>query len=501
MVGAAMISLLTFAPVFAAVLILLTPDEKPRVARLIAFLGSLVSLVITLAIIVDFDPSGGLQFVERHSWIPSIGVDYFVGVDGISMLILLLTAILAPVCVLASSDLEERAKPYFCLLSLQFAGLFGAFTALNFFHWFLFWEAALVPAFFLIKLFGGHDRHSAAIAFFLFTVLGSVAMLIGFIALYLDVGAVDFLVLAELGAKGNLFVGLGAAYPFVFFAIMLGLWVKVPLFPLHLWQPAAYAEAPTAVSMLLTGVLSKMGVYAFLRIIVPLFPDALRDFSETLLALALVTILWGAFLALRQTDLKRILAYSSLNHVAYCMLGIFAAAAGGSVLIEAPNLSLQGATLQMFAHGIAAAGLFYCVGLLEKRRGSRRLDSFGGIGKVMPRFAVFFFILTFCSIGLPFLAGFAAEFLIFGGSFAHAPLVTSVSVLGLLATAVFLLTVLQKVFTGDLCEEGKAFPDLSTSESATLIPLLILVFWVGIAPAGWLDLSDSAVALLANMFR
>ena len=253
-----MISLLTFAPVVAALLILFVPDGKPRVARLLALLGSLVSLVATLAALSRFDPAGGLQFVERYVWIPALQVEYFVGVDGVSMLVLLLTALLAPVVVLASGDREDRAKPYFCLLSLQFAGLFGAFTALNFFHWFLFWEAALVPAFFLIKLFGGQGRHTAAIAFFLFTVLGSVVMLLGFVALYLATGTFDFIALAERAAEGELVTLLGSAYPYVFLAILVGLWVKVPLFPLHLWQPAAYAEAPTAVSMLLTGVLSKM---------------------------------------------------------------------------------------------------------------------------------------------------------------------------------------------------------------------------------------------------
>ena len=496
-----MISLLTFAPVLAALLILFVPDGKPRVARLLALLGALVSLVATLVAFSRFDPAGGLQFVERHAWIPALQVEYFVGVDGVSMLVLFLAALLAPVAVLASGDREDRAKPYFCLLSLQFAGLFGAFTALNFFHWFLFWEAALVPAFFLIKLFGGRDRHKAAIAFFLFTVLGSVVMLLGFIALYLETGTFDFIALADKAAEGELVALLGSAYPYVFLAILIGLWVKVPLFPLHLWQPAAYAEAPTAVSMLLTGVLSKMGVYAFLRIIVPLFPQALLDYSEPLLIFALVTILWGAFLALRQTDLKKILAYSSLNHVAYCMLGIFALGAGSSVLKEAPELALQGATLQMFAHGLAAAGLFYAVGILEERRGTRELDDFGGLGKVMPRFAGFFFILAFCSIGLPFLAGFAAEFLIFGGSFAHAPVITSIAVLGLLATAVFLLTVLQRVFTGPVGEGMEEFPDLSRHETATFLPLLILVFWVGIAPAGWLALSEVATGSLANLFR
>jgi NADH-quinone oxidoreductase subunit M len=499
-----MISFITFAPLVAAALILLNPAANSRVIRLLALLGSLVSLSGVLYLVQCFDSSAGLQFVEKSVWIPGLAVNYFVGVDGVSLLVILLTALLAPVTVIASWDRTEGAKPYFALLSVQFTALFGAFTALNFFHWFIFWEAALVPAFFLIKFFGGeNNRHRAALSFFLFTALGSVFMLLGFVVLFLQTGVLDFPALAVLAQTGDLPAGLGELYPWVFVAVIIGLWVKVPLFPLHLWQPAAYAEAPTAVSMILTGVMSKMGVYAFLRIMVPIFPHGLSAYQNPLIALALITILWGAFLALRQRDLKKILAYSSLNHVAYCMLGIFVAAAGTlpAHLAEAPVLAIQGASLQMFAHGVTAAGLFYLVGLLESRCGTRSVDALGGLGKTMPRLAVFFFLLTFCSLGLPFLAGFAAEFLIFSGSFALAPKVTVVAVLGLLATAVFLLTVLQKVFTGPEKENWSGLPDLSGSETATLLPLLVLVFWVGLAPDAWLSFSDLTSQYLANLLR
>ncbi len=499
-----MISFITFVPLLAAVLILLTPSGQVRILRFIALLGSLVSLVGVLSLLIGFDSSAGLQFVEKVAWIPGLGVNYFVAVDGVSLLVLLLTALLAPVTVIASWDREERAKPYFFLLSVQFTALFGAFTALNFFHWFIFWEAALVPAFFLIKLFGcGADRHRAALSFFLFTALGSVLLLLGFVALFLQTGVLDFPALAELARAGSLPAGLGSLYPWVFLAVIIGLWVKVPLFPLHLWQPAAYVEAPTAVSMILTGVMSKMGVYAFLRIMIPIFPQGLRAYQEPLLVLALVTILWGAFLALRQSDLKRILAYSSLNHVAYCALGIFVASAGTlpANLAEAPALAIQGVTLQMFAHGVTAAGLFYLVGLLENRCGTRNVNELGGLGKAMPRLTAFFFLLTFCSLGLPFLAGFAAEFLIFSGSFALAPGITAIAVIGLLVTAVFLLTVLQKVFTGPEQSGWSDLSDLSGPQIATLAPILVLVFWVGLAPAHWLSFSDATSLLLANLLR
>ena len=357
-----MITALTLAPLAAAVLILALPE---RHARSVSLAGVLVSLALVLFMLIRFDPNAnGLQFSEKVAWIPALGIDYFVGLDGANALVLLLSALLAPLVVLASWRHTDRPRTYFALLSLLFTGLFGSFTALNFFHWFLYWEMVLVPPFFLIKLFGnGEDRHSAALNFFLFTVLGSVAMLLGFLFLYQQTSTFDFIKLAEKDVNVS---------PLIFCAIVFGLWVKVPLAPLHIWQAPAYAAAPTPVVMLLTGVLSKMGVYGFLRLIVPIFPNQLQQHAGVLIAFALVTILWGAFLALRQSDLKRLLAFSSLNHVAYCILGV--GALGMVVAIDTPlknphELARQGIILQMFAHGLAAAGLFYLVGLLEERTG------------------------------------------------------------------------------------------------------------------------------------
>ena len=476
-----MITALTLTPMAAAVLILALPERR---ARAVALAGALVSLALVLWMLVQFDINAdGLQFSERAEWIPALDIDYFVGLDGANALVLLLSALLAPLVVLASWQHTARPRTYFVLLSLLFTGLFGTFPALNFFHWFLYWELALVPPFFLIKLFGkGEERHSAALNFFLFTVLGSVAMLLGFLFLYRQTGTFDFIELAEKGVNVS---------PLIFCAILAGLWVKVPLAPLHIWQAPAYAAAPPPVAMLLTGVMSKMGVYGFLRIIVPIFPEQLKQHASTLMACALVTILWGAFLALRQSDLKRLLAFSSLNHVAYCILGVGALGiAADGLKVDAPALAIQGIILQMFAHGLAAAGLFYLVGLLEKRTGLRGRNDFGGLSAVTPRLAAVFFILTFCSRGLPFMAGCAAEFLIFSGSFAVAPGVTVAATLGLLATAVFLLTMLQRVFTGPTNERHLSMPDLSRRETLIVVPLLILVFWAGISPKTWLLFSQ-----------
>ena len=467
-----MITAITLAPVVAALLILALPERR---ARGVALAGALVSLALAVWMLVQFDiTAAGLQFSEKVAWIPALSVDYFVGLDGANALVLLLSALLAPLVVLASWQHPDRPRTYFILLCLLFTGLFGTFTALNFFHWFLYWELVLVPSFFLIKLFGkGDERHSAALNFVLFTVLGSVAMLLGFLFLFQKTVTFDFIELAEKGLDDS---------PLIFFAILAGLWVKVPLAPLHIWQAPAYAAAPTPVAMLLTGVMSKMGVYGFLRLIVPVFPEQLQQHAGTLMAFALVTILWGAFLALRQTDLKRLLTFSSLNHVAYCVLGVGALGIAADGLVDAHALATQGVILQMFAHGLAAAGLFYLVGLLEERTGLLGRDDFGGLSAVTPRFAAVFFILTFCSLGLPFMAGFAAEFLIFSGTFAVAPGVTVAATLGLLATAVFLLTMLQRVFTGPVNAQYKSMPDLTRNEILILTPIIILIFWAGIYP-------------------
>ena len=474
-----MITALTLAPLLAALLIIAMPAHR---ARTVALTGALVSFGLTVWLLTQFN---GKAIETKRSWIPDLGIDYHVGLDGTNALVLFLAALLALIVVWISWGHSDRPKTYFALLSLQFTGLFGTFTALNFFHWFIYWELALVPAFFLIKLFGqGVERHKAAINFFLFTVLGSVAMLLGFLFLYQETESFNFIELPEK-------VKSIEVSSLIFVAILAGLWVKVPLAPLHIWQAPAYAAAPTPVVILLTGVMSKMGVYGFLRLIVPIFPNQLQQHADMLLGFALLTILWGAFLALRQTDLKKLLAFSSLNHVAYCVLGIGAlGVAVNGPKIDAHELARQGVILQMFAHGLSAAGLFYLVGLLEQRAGHRDRDGFGGLCSTTPRFAAMFYILTFCSLGLPFLAGFAAEFLIFSGSFAVAPKVTAVATLGLLATAVFLLTMLQRVFTGPVNEQHRSMPDLTRNEILILTPILILVFWAGIYPKTWLAFSQ-----------
>src|ERR1035441_7756557 len=461
-----LLTLLTFLPFVGALMVVGLAQEKKQLARWLSLGFSLGALALALVLWQQFDSaSGDLQFQERHAWIPTLGVEYRVGVDGLGLLMLLLSVIVVPMAMLASWSIEERVPLYFALVLFLQAGLFGTFTALNFFHWFIFWELSLIPAFFLIRLWGGPMRTTAATQFFLYTMAGSVALLLSFLAIFLSTGKFDFTELAEMGRTGTLTSALSAELGWralnsrplsliIFTGAFLGFAVKVPLFPFHTWLPPAYAEAPTGTTMLLTGVMSKMGVYGFLRILLPLFPEQMHWILTPLLWLAVISIVFSASAAFAQRDLKRVLAYSSINHLGYCLLGIFALAKFtgiGAASATAKSAALNGVFLQMFNHGLTAATLFWFEGLLEQRSGGLRgLDDFGGLRKPMPVFCGLMGIALFSSLGLPGLNGFISEFLIFRGAFPIITWATALSALGLLLTAVFILTILQRVFHGPL---------------------------------------------------
>jgi len=429
------------------------------------------------------------QFVEQHAWIAALNVHYHLGLDGMSLLLVLLTGILAPLGLLASWRHAREARFFGLLFLLLQGSALGVFLALDFFHWFVFWELSLVPAFFLIKLWGGPDAPRAAYQFVIYTLAGSAFLLLGFAAIFVATGTLDFPALAQLAADGSLghrLGELGGVWPrVVFLGIFLGLAVKVPLFPFHSWMPPAYAEAPTGVSMFLTGVMSKMGLYGFFRILWPLFPGPLQAAAGGLVWLALGGVVLGAFAAMRQTDLKRMIAYSSLNHVSYCLLALFAVAGrrplpGG----DAAAAALSGALLQMFNHGLSAAALFFGVGVLESRSGGRReVGDFGGVRSAAPIFAGLCGVALFSSLGLPGLNGFVGEWLIFRGVFGLISWAAAVSCLGLFATAFFLLSFWQRVFHGPRAGAAAGpFADLSAREGLTLGPLVGLMFAFGIFP-------------------
>jgi NADH-quinone oxidoreductase subunit M len=418
--------------------------------------------------------------------------------------------------MVASWQIQDRVPLYFSLILMLEAGLFGTFTALNFFHWFLFWELSLIPAFFLIRLWGGSQRAPAATMFFLYTMVGSVALLLAFLAIFLCTGKFDFMDLAMMARSGQLVPALGAISDWhrfttekiallLCFGVFLGFAVKVPLVPFHTWLPSAYAEAPTGTTMLLTGTMSKMGVYGFLRVLLPIFCVQLRLVRTPLLWLAVATIVLSAYAAMAQKDLKRVFAYSSINHLGYCMLGIFSIlkfTGDNAALTTEKTATLSGVFLQMFNHGLTAATLFWFVALLEKRSGGLRgLSDFGGLRKVVPVFCGLMGVALFSSLGLPGLNGFVGEFLIFKGTFPLATWPASVSVLGLLLTAIFILTILQRVFSGPLREEWSQMADLTTGERLALAFPIALMFVLGLYPQLILSITNSTTMQMVQQLR
>jgi NADH-quinone oxidoreductase subunit M len=488
MVG--LISALIMVPLVGALALFTAPARN---ARPIALLFNALAALDALALWQHFDiRAAGLQLVERHTWIPAIGAEYLVGIDGLSLLLVLLTSLIIPFAFLA-----QRMDRGFCALMLIMqSALYGTFTAQNFVLWFLFYEMSLIPAFLLIKIWGGENRDRAATKFFLYTFLGSVAMLLGFLGIYLARGSFDFATLAGLGKNGLL---TGNLAWLAFAGIFLGLAVKVPLFPFHTWLPDAYESAPTGVAMVLTGVLSKMGVYGFVRLLLPLFPNEIRIVGPWLLALAICSIVFAPLAAWAQSDLKRMVAYLSVNHLGYCMLGLFAVAASPVGAAIDTQAALSGVFMQIFNHGITAAALFYLVGLLEQRRGLRGIDDFGGLMQRTPLLCGWISVAMFSSLGLPGLNGFIGEFLIFKGSFAIAASFTAIAVIGLLVTAIVFMRAMQALFSGPLAESCGAFPDLLPREKIAIIPVTLLMFAIGVAPQFMFNIFNTTVVQMARL--
>ncbi|MEO8439177.1 MAG: NADH-quinone oxidoreductase subunit M [Spartobacteria bacterium] len=481
---------LIYLPILAALFVSVAPRQY---ARGVALGCNLFTALCALMLWRGFDPAiAGLQIVARHTWIPAIGAELHFGIDGLSLLLVLLTSLVFPFALLAQP--MERG---FCLLMLVMqAALYGTFTAQNFILWFLFYEMSLIPAFLLIKIWGGPNRDRAATKFFLYTFLGSVAMLLSFLYVYFVRGTFDFVELAALGKTGLL---SGHAAWFAFAGIFLGLAVKVPLFPFHTWLPDAYEAAPTGVAMVLTGALSKMGVYGFIRLLLPLFPNEIGILGPWLLGLAVCSIIFSSLAAWAQSDLKRMVAYLSINHLGYCMLGLFAMTATTVVPAVEAQAALSGVFLQIFNHGLTAAALFYFVGLLEQRRGARGLNDFGGLMQRTPLLCGWMSVAMFSSLGLPGLNGFVGEFLIFKGSFALAPGYTAVAVLGLLITAIVFLRAMQALYSGPLAENSASMPDLRLGEKWIVVPVTLLMFAIGLYPQFILNMFNSTVVQMARL--
>lgn len=504
---------LTLLPVAAAAVLLMLPRSSSKLPRITAATLSLLILACTLLLWARFDrTSGTLQFQERHAWIPALHVEYRLAIDGLGLIMLLLTAIVVPIGIAASWRTQTRSSLYFALVFLLQACMFGAFTALNFFHWFIFWELSLIPAFFLIRLWGGKLAGRAATQFLVYTMVGSVTMLLSFLAIYLATGTFDFIELA--GRGGSFLPGVAANLGWrhvspqhlalvLFAGVFLGFAVKVPLIPFHTWLPVAYSEAPSGVTAILTGAMSKMGVYGFLRILLPIFGPQIHQLQTPLLWITIATIVLSAFAALAQKDLKRIFAYSSINHLGYCMLAAFALVrTSDAALLPEQYAAFSGVLLQVLSHAITAATIFWFISLLERRSsGTRLLSDFGGLRRIAPVFAGLMGIALFSSLGLPGLNGFPGEFLIFKGTFPLVPWAASISVLGLLITAVFILGVIQKVFTGPLQPGRPVFPDLTSGERISFAPVIALMFVLGLYPQLVLGTLNSTVISYVHQLR
>ncbi len=481
---------LIYLPILGALFVSVAPRNY---ARPVALGSNLLTAIFALELWRHFDSSlAGLQMVARHVWIPAIGAELHVGLDGLSLLLVLLTSLLFPFALLA----QPVGRGFCALMLVMQASLYGVFTAQNFIFWFLFYEMSLVPSFLLIKVWGGPNRDRAATKFFLYTFLGSVAMLLSFLGIYLVRGTFDFAQLSSLGKSGLL---SGNLRWLVFAGIFLGLAVKVPLFPFHTWLPDAYEAAPTGTVMVLTGTLSKMGVYGFIRLLLPLFPNELRIIGPWLLGLAVASIVFASLAAWAQADLKRMVAYLSINHLGYCMLGLFAVTATAVVPPAEAQAALSGVFLQILNHGITAATLFYFVGLLEQRRGARGLDDFGGLMQRTPLLCGWLSVAMFSSLGLPGLNGFVGEFLIFKGSFALAAGYTAAAVLGLLVTAIVFMCAMQALFSGPLSESCRGMPDLRMSERWIVVPMALLMFAIGIYPQFVTTIYNSTIVQMARL--
>ncbi|MEW6068071.1 MAG: NADH-quinone oxidoreductase subunit M [Nitrospirota bacterium] len=473
-----------FLPVVGALLILLNRRSWELLTKWIALVTSLATFSLSLPLFTNFDKSTHkMQFVERQSWIPDWNIYYFLGVDGISVLFVLLSTLSAILCVLISwHSITKKVKEFYISILLTTAAMVGVFCSLDFFLFYIFWEAMLIPMFLIIGVWGGPNRIYAAIKFFLYTLVGSVLMLVGIIVLYL-----------YSGKTFNILEMMTTSYPYtmqiwLFWAFFAAFAVKVPMWPVHTWLPDAHTEAPTAGSVILAAILIKMGAYGFLRFSLPLFPEASKAMTPIMLGLSVVAIIYGAVICLGQTDLKRLIAYSSVSHMGFVTLGIFALNSQG----------VEGGILQMLNHGVVTGALFLSVGVIYERTHSRQIADYGGLATHMPIYAAFFMVFTLASIGFPGTNGFIGEFLILLGGFTKSKIVGILAATGVIIGAGYMLWLYQKVFFMAVNKKVVGLPDMGVRETITLLPMIFLVFWIGIYPSSFLDFMHVSVEHLLD---
>jgi NADH-quinone oxidoreductase subunit M len=494
------LTLMTFVPLLGAAVITFMPKDSHNLIRWTAAGTAAIPLLLAFWIWQTFDRSlagindlDSFQYVVQLDWIKAYNIQYFIGIDGLSVPMVLLTAFLSFLCIFASWGIKKQVKGYFALFLLLETGMMGTFISLDFFLFYVFWEIMLLPMYFLIGVWGGPRREYAAIKFFLYTLAGSVLMLVGMLALYFQGGHTFNMI--ELMAQAHSFNSAGLTIfgmnfaKVIFVAFFIGFAIKVPVFPFHTWLPDAHVEAPTAISVILAGVLLKMGTYGIMRISMPIFPGAMNYFAYAIGILGVINILYGAYCALAQTDLKKLVAYSSVSHMGYVMLGMAAMTHQG----------MTGAVLQMFNHGTITAMMFLLVGVIYDRAHHREINGFGGIATIMPVYTFIAMFAFFASMGLPGLSGFIAEALVFLGAFQTWKLLTFLAALGIILTAGYLLWMIQRVFFGAVNEKYKDLPDINGRELFTLIPIGMIVLYLGIYPSPVINLMQAATVQLVQV--
>ncbi len=498
------LSIMMFLPAAGIIVILFMNRERQvNLIRATATLFAILAFAASILVLLQFNwHLPGMQLQEKTPWIDSLNINYHVAVDGLSMPMILLTTLLSLLCFIYSWRIEERVKEYMIFFLLLEVGMLGVFCSLDFFLFYIFWEISLVPMYFIIGIWGGARRQYAAIKFFIYTLIGSLAMLLAILGLYFASSPHTFDMIAL--AQQNPVAGAGLRAALIFWGLFLGFAIKVPMFPFHTWLPDAHVEAPTAGSVILAGVLLKMGAYGFLRISLPILPDTCRQFAMWIAILALISIIYGALVAMAQSDLKKMIAYSSVNHMGYVMLGIAAAVvfvkpdAGTASLLDSRATALNGAVLQMVAHGIITGALFFLVGMLYDRTHIREIDGFGGLAKQMPVFAGIMMLACFASLGLPGMVGFVAEFMVFLGAFGSFKLITGLALLGVVITAAYFLWTIQRIFLGELNPQWAALSDMDSGELIATVPLVAIMLIFGLYPDPIIRIINTAMSALVN---
>ncbi|MFQ5638496.1 MAG: NADH-quinone oxidoreductase subunit M [bacterium] len=486
------LTLITFLPLAGACAIFFIKNDKPKELKITALMTTLATFLVSLPVYVLFEPESTMQFMETRSWIPALGVQFKLGLDGISLFMVLLTTFLTPLVVLSSwNSITKNLKGYLISMLMLETGILGVFVSLDLFLFYVFWEVMLIPMCFLIGIWGGERRIYAAVKFFIYTMVGSLLMLVAILVMYFYHGGQTGNYTFDILALQQINIPLGFQ-TWLFLAFGLSFAIKVPIFPFHTWLPDAHVEAPTGGSVILAGVLLKMGTYGFLRFCLPFFPDAVSQFTPWIFTLGVIGIIYGALVAMVQPDLKKLVAYSSVSHLGFVMLGIFALNTEG----------LQGGLLQMVNHGLSTGALFLIVGMLYERRHTRLIADFGGLAKKVPVLTAFFMIVTLSSIGLPGLNGFIGEFLILLGTFMTSKAYAVVAATGIILAAVYMLTMFQRVMFGKLDkEENQQMLDLSKREITVLVPILIFIVFIGVYPNVFLKKMEPTVNELIHSVR